>query len=1442
VSRTDELYAVAERLHPVFSSVLGGLLKAEGLAKELLEVEPLKDPVWVHRTALEEYAGRFPDDPDTLALPEACVCDVISARIVCKSGDELLQLVGRLQKGFKLGDDKDGGPTSSISLMRLKNEFARLNPTHFRNVSCVLRVESAEGLQGFAELQLHHADIINYDKENNSAEHYNFFRHRLGSSARTESINTTLERVLLFLMEAAGVPVLLSLLVLVFSSQTEEDLEMLPQSSYELYSLATQSAVMQRLTSLSGEKQQQHQSGTSASDKGGAGERARPARERKKAGAEWRQGTKADANVDSMFDLGLSNEEVYEVYTRAHKVLDLLRKGQFGLSELKQKYVPQSLTRLKPFIDRLLDKGTRKGFDEKLLEAGINMLRLVAVDNQQNGRREFSSVHVAETLARSGDDAALSLWLRLDCDEAGVTLIKTLESLTDSAPAMYQYKHLSFQEGLFARDLLNRVDSKRWQGWNDDETAAAFLNNAYMNNVCRIAAGELGKRLANARERWDFHEHRLSWVGKSALWQLVQENPVLLGLNLSGNGVGPGQEWGGESMTDGIGLARLLSTCPRLQSVDLGFNKLGAFDGKSRALWTKALAGNAALTALDLQSNDLGPDGVKAVAVALLSCGLIRRVNLSRNMPGRNVESLVQLVREHKSLESLLIVEDDDKHLPSKAKSMLGEAILANPAHPLAFLACDAFDLGETTSTLRLPPKRLAAEIQLLAGALRSNGTLTNLEMAGTEMADGDRQELGKALLDNPRGRLGYCDEFHLSPGASELEIDLKESAAARRGPHLLFGVLRANTSLKRATLKMVGTEHVPLLAQALAANSTLESLQLDHLLQTSGTKRAVSVTLPVQQVIGASGVASLDLSGCGELSRITCAALGAMLAGNGSITSLRLSGTKLGDEGGAILDHLGALCKEGGTLRGLDLSGVGLSDRGGRKLFEAIMSGEYSALRTLALGGNELRDPKANGLIDVLRMDDCSLTSLDISGNAMSGSVVMRALARNRSLNHLNVCGTEVDEEGMKFFGAMLLSADCSCPIKLLACDHFAVLEGTDGLDFSGGAQLPSAALTLLCGILRLNETVCSLNLAGAGVDAEAARSLETALGTNRTLTRLDLRDNPKLWMHEMGVDDGEGLEALARGLHASSSVAVVLVDAVELPVQRLKGAEATAELDLSAAAMKKGGPPLGGVSAALSAMLIERNGSVRRLDVSQNRIKRLGHGLGMCLAGNASLTELVLREAKISDEGVTALSEGLLKNAGLRLSFLDLFSNGIGVGGAEAIAKVLGANRSLTKLDLGNNSLGAAGVAALAVQLQVNSSLVSLSLVGNELEQSGAGKVASALKMNGTLTTLWLGQNRLGNEGVGAIVDALLAAGASSKLAQLDMSNNGIGAAGIKAITRLLAAAGSLTSLSIAGTKLEFTDTDALQNSAKESPDLGRPKAVRLWMGKDHKNWPPL
>ena len=86
---------------------------------------------------------------------------------------------------------------------------------------------------------------------------------------------------------------------------------------------------------------------------------------------------------------------------------------------------------------------------------------------------------------------------RLDLNgEYGVALAATLAMQTDKAPAQYQFKHLSFQEGLYAEYLLITVTSLTppagpgWPGWVNDKAAAEFLNNRYMENHTRQLASD----------------------------------------------------------------------------------------------------------------------------------------------------------------------------------------------------------------------------------------------------------------------------------------------------------------------------------------------------------------------------------------------------------------------------------------------------------------------------------------------------------------------------------------------------------------------------------------------------------------------------------------------------------------------------------------------------------------------------------------------------------------------------------------------------------------------------------------------------------------------------------------------------------------------------------------------------------------------------------------
>merc|ERR1712185_362991 len=171
---------------------------------------------------------------------------------------------------------------------------------------------------------------------------------------------------------------------------------------------------------------------------------------------------------------------------------------------------------------------------------GLTMLRQVAVANQEAGRREFASGHVAKALLIDQvNPDGMTLWLHLNKEEAGLPLTKTLEAQTELAPAQYQFKHLSFQEGLFAQHLLIQADIG-WEQWETDETAAEFLNNPFMNNTCRIAAGYLGTRLSKRRPTWDFSAKgtRLTEVGLQALWLICEKNEKLKVLELKKNAVG----------------------------------------------------------------------------------------------------------------------------------------------------------------------------------------------------------------------------------------------------------------------------------------------------------------------------------------------------------------------------------------------------------------------------------------------------------------------------------------------------------------------------------------------------------------------------------------------------------------------------------------------------------------------------------------------------------------------------------------------------------------------------------------------------------------------------------------------------------------------------------------------------------------------------------------
>ena len=351
----------------------------------------------------------------------------------------------------------------------------------------------------------------------------------------------------------------------------------------------------------------------------------------------------------------------------------------------------------------------------------------------------------------------------------------------------------------------------------------------------------------------------------------------------------------------------------------------------------------------------------------------------------------------------------------------------------------------------------------------------------------------------------------------------------------------------------------------------------------------------------------------------------------------------------------------------------------------------------------------------------------------------------------------------------------------------------------------------------------------------------MEVALATNKTLTKLDVRNNSALWqLKESGEEESEGLDALGRGLHASVAIQHVHVDEMHIQVQPLKGSEPVRELEYAACKQ------LTDISAALLCSLVALNPAAVKLDLS--RIKtapRLGHAVGRCLKANKALVEVLLRESELGDAGVSALADGLRANTASQVRVLDLASNSIGAAGAEKLSAVLndaGSGRcSIAKLDLSSNQLGSAGTQALMPSIKSNRSVTALSLRDNDIDGAGASAIAACLLKNEAVSTLWLGKNKMNNEGVISVIDALTEAKAS-KIANLDLHKNNVSKPAMASITKLLAESSTLMCLGLAGAKLQFIETEALQQAAQPKPELGRAKAVRLWMGNDMNKWPDL
>ncbi|CAM9707920.1 unnamed protein product [Ectocarpus sp. 4 AP-2014] len=199
------------------------------------------------------------------------------------------------------------------------------------------------------------------------------------------------------------------------------------------------------------------------------------------------------------------------------------------------------------------------------------------------------------------------------------------------------------------------------------------------------------------------------------------------------------------------------------------------------------------------------------------------------------------------------------------------------------------------------------------------------------------------------------------------------------------------------------------------------------------------------------------------------------------------------------------------------------------------------------------------------------------------------------------------------------------------------------------------------------------------------------------------------------------------------------------------------------------------GPASETLLGVLLERAGTIGKLDLSGNRIGPKGaSGLSRLIAhkqcalrslkldGNKAGDHAVITVLKalaryqppvshlgLSDNGLTlkVMQEcaGPLLTGGLALLSLDLGWNHLNQQAVEELSDALTWNKSVTKMNLEFNNSGE-GVHALAEALQNNKTLTNLNLTANQVRWEGAVALSEAVLANTNIRNLVLRDNPIG------------------------------------------------------------------------------------------------
>ena len=457
------------------------------------------------------------------------------------------------------------------------------------------------------------------------------------------------------------------------------------------------------------------------------------------------------------------------------------------------------------------------------------------------------------------------------------------------------------------------------------------------------------------------------------------------------------------------------------------------------------------------------------IQVLQFTCGLLAVQNEERLQA--MIESIADKVNKEDTKESLLVALEIIKDLSFKGAFSFGSCLKVQEVDlsgerieiDLAVRLFGVLKTNKTLTNLDLTQNELGnAPFQILADVLGTNTTLTALNLADNELSKADFESLAAALGKN----------------ATLRSLNLTYNAPSHAGVKSLAAALETNRSLKDLNLSWNNLDPASAdsLAASLTRNTTLTKLDLS----CNSLGNSPSLLFKTK-----TALTKLDLTG-NNLGPATAESIGAALTTNTTLTFLDLCANNLGPAGAA---SLGAALKTNLTLAKLNLSDNSLGSSGAESLAAALKTN--ATVTELNLSKNNFGPGGAESLADALKTNT-ALTKLDLQLNNLgpaSAESLAAGFKTNASLTELN------------------LSHNPLTDVKSLA----ATLEtnrSLKDLNLSWNNLCPASADSLAAS-LTTNTTLTKLDLSGNNLGPAGGESLATALETNTTLKYLFLFEN---------------------------------------------------------------------------------------------------------------------------------------------------------------------------------------------------------------------------------------------------------------------------------------------------------------------------------------------